>query len=182
MTRIEWGPDLETGIRPIDTDHHMLVDILNTLHQEIARGEGERQVGATLKALAQYTDEHFAREEHFMRQAGYPDLGEHMIKHQRLQEGLEQARQSWEAHPEKVAPERLLTFLREWLTRHIQQSDMDYVPYVTGEKKGLSPQQMAALRTVEMQIPANRLDLAERLARALRHDDPRLDQIDALLK
>ena len=183
MPYITWSPELATGIRSIDSDHRNLVDILNALHAAVQEGRGHRQIGSSLAALRHYVEEHFTREEHFMEQAGYPRFEEHVHAHRKLTETVQALCRKYETEPHAVPPEKVLALLKDWLLNHIQKTDMDYVPYLRGEKEGTHPPHQAPeMRQVTLHLPADKADLAYVLARLLTEGGEAAERIEALLK
>ena len=77
MTFLEWSDDYLVGIGAIDHDHKILPILVNWLHNEIKGARGEDAVGEALDGLIAYVDTHFAREEQYMDQRGYPELVQH---------------------------------------------------------------------------------------------------------
>ena len=137
MAFLEWSDDYMVGIGAIDHDHKVLFILINRLHDEIKGSRGEDAVGEALDGLIQYVDTHFAREEQFMDECGYPDLVKHAKKHRKLASTVHSLKTLFDDDPEQLSSGRILGFLKNWLVNHILKSDMDYVPYMTGEKKGL---------------------------------------------
>ena len=137
MAFLEWSDDYMVGIGAIDHDHKVLFILINRLHDEIKGSRGEDAVGEALDGLIQYVDTHFAREEQFMDECGYPDLVKHAKKHRKLASTVHSLKTLFDDDPEQLSSGRILGFLKNWLVNHILKSDMDYVPYMTGEQKGL---------------------------------------------
>lgn len=125
---IEWGEELEMGIHEIDEQHHMLVDILNEFYEAIHEHKGTETCERILERLADYTRIHFAVEESMMRLLDYPDYQEHKRLHDELIETLKDLTVKFASGKKSVNFE-LIHFLRMWLTKHIQESDMDYTAY-----------------------------------------------------
>jgi len=136
MAFMPWSDDYLVGIAAIDQDHKTLFLLVNRLHQRIEKGEDEYAIAEALAGLVDYIDTHFAREERYMEECGYPDLVRHARKHRDLARTVHSLKTMFDDDPPALASDEILEFLRDWLTNHILKSDMDYVPYVTGRKKG----------------------------------------------
>ena len=137
MVFLEWSDDYLVGIGAIDHDHKVLFILVNRLHAEIKGNRGEDAVGEALDGLIAYVDTHFAREEQFMDECGYPDLVQHAKKHREFASAVHSLKTLFDDDPEQLSSRQILEFLKDWLVDHILKNDMDYVPYMTGEKKGL---------------------------------------------
>ncbi len=133
---VAWSDDYKVGIAAIDNDHKTLFTLVNRLHDRIKAGDGEEAVGDALDGLIDYIDTHFAREERYMEECGYPDVVHHAQKHRDLARTVRSLKTLFEDDPREVENDAILRFLKNWLTNHILKSDMAYVPYVTGDKKG----------------------------------------------
>ena len=130
---ITWSDELSVGIQEIDEQHKILVDLLNNLYRAIHEHHGNEATITTLNDLIEYTRIHFAVEESLMRVLDYPDYEEHKRHHEQLISQIH-------GLSEKVASGKhvgfeLLHFLKNWLTRHILEEDMEYVPHML--KKGI---------------------------------------------
>lgn len=136
MVFMPWSDDYLVGIAAIDQDHKTLFTLVNRLHQRVEKGEDEDAIGEALDGLIDYIDTHFAREERYMEECGYPDLVGHTRKHRSLARTVHSLKIMFDDDPPALSSDEILSFLRDWLTNHILKSDMDYVPYVTGRKKG----------------------------------------------
>ena len=129
MTRtqfVAWTKKMSVGVTVLDEDHQKLVSLLNELHEGIASGHGTETLGKILNALVEYTKVHFAREEEFFAQTGYPDAAAHHQKHEDLTSKVLEI----QAHYNKGHFDALsldaLEFLKEWIYGHIQGSDKSY--------------------------------------------------------
>jgi hemerythrin len=126
-TPIAWTPDMSVGVPELDADHQRLVGLINRLG-ESADHEDPAIIEGVLDDLLTYTTDHFAREEDYMRQVGFPELVEHMVAHDALTRQVEQLRIKFFLGDVAHIGKETLLFLQNWLTRHILQEDMRYNP------------------------------------------------------
>ena len=125
---IDWSDQLSVGIQEIDEQHKVLVDLLNKLHAAIINHQGHAVALSILDQLFQYTHVHFTVEESLMRILGYADYENHKAHHELLIKQVRQLRTKLEIEGHSISFE-LLHFLKKWLTKHIMEEDMEYVPH-----------------------------------------------------
>jgi len=82
-----------------------------------------------LESLVQYTAVHFAHEEYLMRQQQYPNLAMHKAEHDALTRQVLQFKTDFEQGRTAITFS-VLAFFRNWLEKHILQSDHQYAPYL----------------------------------------------------
>ena len=127
---IEWSDDdLSVGIEEIDAQHKILVGLVNRMHQAIHERHGSDVVKGILAELADYTRIHFAVEESLMRIFGYPGYEEHKEMHEELLQNVHELQEKVESGKTAIGFE-LMHFLRNWLTKHIMDEDMQYSGYL----------------------------------------------------
>ena len=83
-----WSADFEIGISAIDTDHQMLFNTIKQLGEHISEAQNPERISATINSLLLYVDEHFEREERFLRRAGYPGFAAHKMEHDRFRDSI----------------------------------------------------------------------------------------------
>ena len=127
MPIIHWTPDFSVGVSSIDTDHKVLISLINQLDDAIRAGEPRETISRVLDALLDYTDYHFAREEAMMRACGYPEIEAHMRTHATLRAQVHDIRDRYRRNPESMHSREVLAFLKNWLTAHIVGRDRLYV-------------------------------------------------------
>ncbi|MDV7339823.1 bacteriohemerythrin [Terasakiella sp. A23] len=132
----EWSPEFEIGIGAIDQDHQTLFNSIRQLGEHIHQDRGEGRIKATINALLLYVDEHFEREERFMIRAGYPDFEVHKQEHDAFRDSIMSLRDFHETCPGDIDAQKIVTFLENWLLNHILKIDVQYQPYLNGEKQG----------------------------------------------
>ncbi len=137
MTFFQWDDSLSVGVPLVDSDHQVLISLINQLHDSLDDDESAVVVGSVLNALADYTEYHFTREERAMEAVGYPKLAEHRERHHSLENQVHAIRQRY-AKGEAVVGTELLHFLKDWLLTHIQQEDTQYRPYVEGKPEAIA--------------------------------------------
>ncbi|MBP2227653.1 hemerythrin-like metal-binding protein [Azospirillum agricola] len=125
---IEWTAEMETGIPAIDSDHRVLLALVNQIAYEDNKGD-RTAVEFVLDELLGYTALHFAREEALLERCGYPDLDHHRRIHAALLDEVRGLQRRMVAFTPGLG-EELHRFLGHWLTSHIQGEDMTYLPYV----------------------------------------------------
>ncbi len=122
---VEWSDALSVGIEEIDEQHKVLVDLVNRMHDAIHNRHGSDVVKGILAELADYTRIHFAVEESLMRILNYPGYEEHKEIHEELLQHVVELRDKVESGKTAIGFE-LMHFLRNWLTKHIMEEDMNY--------------------------------------------------------
>jgi len=129
MALITWTDRLSVGVPAIDSQHGVLVETLNELHDAMVRGQAKSLNESLLHSLLAYTRDHFSSEEAMMAAANYPGLVEHRVRHCDVTKKIERYVVRFE-HDEVGQSLHLVNFLRDWLTNHIQNEDRDYCPCI----------------------------------------------------
>ncbi|MDR3629970.1 MAG: bacteriohemerythrin [Desulfocapsaceae bacterium] len=130
---ITWDSSIQFGIETIDEQHHRLVDLINKLHHAMRNRAGKTVLGSILQELAQYTIEHFQKEEHIMLKAGYAHLDEHKRIHAKLVQQVLDFKKQFESGSATVSMD-LMNFLSDWLVNHIKGIDRKYVSLLKEHK------------------------------------------------
>lgn len=122
----EWTPDLATGNTVLDEQHKAIFEWLAELQS--AASEQRTLFGAyAITRLKNFTKTHFAAEEALMKEAGYPRLAEHIAEHEAFRARL--AEIHLRSIGNDISPETV-RYLTDWLTHHIVETDMAYVPSI----------------------------------------------------
>lgn len=134
MTVIKWHESYNTGVAQFDTEHHKIVELIDSMFAAIRDKSGKEITEKACNDVVAYTGYHFANEEQAMQAVGYPDLVEHIAEHNRLKaEALRFQAMINTNFPEGTS--EFYRFLRDWLVKHIQDCDKKYGPYLQdGEK------------------------------------------------
>lgn len=134
MPLIQWTPDFSVGVESIDTDHKVLISLLNQLDEAISRADPRSTVQQVLDALYDYTVYHFSREEALMRACGYPDFDAHARVHSTLRAQVADIRERYARNPDSIHAREVLSFLKNWLTAHIVGRDHLYAPFMASRR------------------------------------------------
>lgn len=126
MKEIKWNERFNIGVESIDNAHRKLFSIVGKL---IALNEDEtKQQHACregIKYFKNYTAQHFADEEAYMRSIGYPDLAVHKSLHDSLRDktipALEAEMEAQDYSTESVG--HFLGICVGWLNGHIMVED-----------------------------------------------------------
>jgi hemerythrin-like metal-binding protein len=113
------------GVKAVDDEHSALIELLNSLHAAVMKGQELSHTIPLLCELADATRTHFAWEEKIMAAAGYPGQALHRLKHKYLLEQVE-ALVARCGRGGFVLNEYPLNFLRDWLNTHIQNEDHNF--------------------------------------------------------
>lgn len=126
MAAIVWTPQLDIGIPFVDTDHKVLVKLLNQVDEGIAAFEESATLGSVLGTLSDYTIYHFDREEAMLDACGYRGIGQHQDEHALLSGQVAEIGRRFRADPASVNGNEVRDFLRRWLIEHILTHDFSY--------------------------------------------------------
>lgn len=136
MVLAGWDESYSVGNALLDSDHHILLNLLNQLDDAIDTGQSRDVVGSVINVLTEYVEHHFQREEAMLTEAGYPDCEHHFVEHRTLEGRFREIRSRWASGDRQVLGEEVMEFLKNWLTSHILVSDKAYRPWVEGSAEG----------------------------------------------
>ncbi len=122
MALIAWSPMLSTGVQEIDDQHKKLIDLVNKLNDAMRSGQGKEALGTVLADLVKYTVYHFGTEERLMGQHKYADAASHLAEHKKLVQDVSAFKAKFDSGNAMISTE-IMTFLRDWLSKHIMQTD-----------------------------------------------------------
>ena len=125
MALFEWTPEYSVSVLRFDSEHKILIDLINELNDAMSAGRGRAMIARILQDLTMYVRRHFAAEEEAMRRAGYEGLQAHIAEHRALAEQVAKYYEAWAANASTSAVD-LLFFLRDWLQKHILEADHKY--------------------------------------------------------
>lgn len=133
MTYFEWTSAIELGHTEIDKQHKQLLHlgkavVVNTM---MNFAEHKPPDPAQLRALIDYTQEHFLFEEGLMRSTGYRRANEHAESHASLLVELKAFcfKVQGELYTDPVG---LVRPLWKWFASHIDAEDRDLVVWLNG--------------------------------------------------
>lgn len=121
---IEWGPSLDLGLIEINCQHETLVNLINELYYLLNNNYDLASVKRVVQGLIDYTANHFKYEETLFEQFEYKGQQQHAKIHSNLVGKVLDFQRRVEAN-EDISDE-LMSFLKSWLTQHIQKEDKAY--------------------------------------------------------
>ena len=133
MPLMTWNDKMSVGIVVIDEDHKKLVSLLNELYEGITAGHGKETLGKVLDGLVSYTKMHFAREEHYFVKTGYPGAAAHKKEHDELTRQVLDVQARYKSGQISTLSLEVMSFLKNWLTNHIQGTDRKYGPHLNAK-------------------------------------------------
>ncbi|MFN3659993.1 MAG: bacteriohemerythrin [Brevinematales bacterium] len=128
MAFISWDESMSVGVAEFDGHHQKLVDLVNKLFDSMKAGKAKEVLGDILKELMEYTRYHFDAEERLMREYNYPAFVTHRLEHERLMQDVSTFYQKFQNGDVFLSLD-IMNFLKEWLAKHILESDMAYKPF-----------------------------------------------------
>ncbi len=134
MSLMAWNDAFATNVGDVDTHHKKLIDFINEIYQGIMLEKDKGVVDKALGELVDFTVMHFAYEESLFDKYGYEDSAAHKEKHKTLLAQVGDYVTKYQAGNTDVSHE-LLSFLKNWLTKHIMGVDQKYVSFLN-EKMG----------------------------------------------
>ena len=129
VSLVQWSDSMSVGNLHIDEQHQILIDTINQLAS--AESQNDRPVIAMIiDELVSYAAFHFHFEERLIEAAGYPGLEQHRRIHQGFVRWVSNLREEFTYHRRQQLGERILGFLRDWLSEHILGDDRAYRPFI----------------------------------------------------
>jgi hemerythrin-like metal-binding protein len=118
---IVWSDLHEVGIGATDAQHRKLAAMIGKVGAEFAAGQEVTTLRASLEELLAFAQVHFAAEEALMDRFAIADRATHKQAHQRMLQDL----QSLLNGPGESSMMLTMSFLHEWLLRHVDSADRE---------------------------------------------------------
>ncbi|MFN4216553.1 MAG: bacteriohemerythrin [Brevinematales bacterium] len=128
MAFISWNESMSVGVAEFDAHHQKLVSLVNKLFDAMKAGKAREVVGDILKELMEYTRYHFDAEERLMKEYRYPAFVTHRLEHEKLMQDVSTFYQKFQGGDVFLSLD-IMNFLKDWLAKHILESDMAYKPF-----------------------------------------------------
>ena len=135
MTMMECTENMSVGVAQFDDEHRKLIGLINKLFEAVQAGGGRQVLGSILDDLIEYTKTHFSHEEYQLRTLGFPGYVDHKKEHDALAKQVFEIQRKYHEGATSTLSVELLSFLKRWLTQHIQGIDSQYVNFV--KERGL---------------------------------------------
>ena len=128
---ITWDSSYEIGHELIDQQHQTLVNMINELNTAYSGDStSDREaLGKILSKLVNYTVFHFGVEEDLFKNTAYPHVKEHIKLHESMVDKISTFQEEFNKGDADIS-NALLSFLVEWLTKHIHGTDQGYGKYI----------------------------------------------------
>ncbi len=134
---ITWSDALSVNDPEIDNQHQQLIGMINDLHEAMREGKTQSIMGNLFNRLIEYTAKHFSYEEKRMKDCGYPNLVEHKARHADLVKQVIALQGKFNSGSQHINM-KVMNFLKEWITNHIQKGDKKYAPYLQDNSTSVS--------------------------------------------
>jgi hemerythrin len=125
MAPIQWTPALSVGVPEIDAQHQ---ELFRRAERFIAalRGGDRTEVARLVRYLTDYVALHFAAEERYMRDIGFPGLDGHQAAHEAFREDFEElAADFGKKGPTALVALTMHNWLSDWLRMHVGGLDVE---------------------------------------------------------
>jgi hemerythrin len=122
MTLIEWKDEFSVGVASVDLEHRDLITLINDLHDLTGEDAGTYAILTMLGEIFAQISAHFALEERWMREARYPQYGEHKDDHESLLDELRDIMDRVEDDG-GYDSDALSKELGDWFTNHFRTHD-----------------------------------------------------------
>ena len=133
---ITWEPQMALGVEELDQDHKNLISCLNDISTEVKKNPvDDMAVEAVIRRLLRYVNEHFAREEQWQHEIGYPEVIRHAGIHAAAARQVEELALDYFTYPDRETAFRVHGFLGAWLINHILKEDLKIRAWKEGRLK-----------------------------------------------
>lgn len=133
MPVLQWNDRYLIGIAQIDTHHQHLFFLVNRTYDDFINKVPRENLSILFDELIDYATYHFSMEEHWMRESSYPSLSLHQREHALFAQRVTEMQTSFHSGDQHLTLEAL-SFLHNWLTTHILQSDGEYGRFIAAAR------------------------------------------------
>ena len=126
MAYFQWEDKYDLGVDKMNDEHQVLIDLMNKLYEENDKKSDKFVINQCINKLADWTKVHFAHEEAYMEEIGFPGIKQHKLIHQNLLSELDKYATEYHKGTENQISPKFFSFLKLWLQAHIIGIDMKY--------------------------------------------------------
>ncbi len=136
MAPIQWSPALAVGVPELDAQHQELFRRAERFIAALRAGD-RSEVARVVRYLSDYVVLHFAAEERYMLEIGFPGFEGHRAAHESFREDFDAlvadlARKG----PTPLVALTLHNWLSDWLRRHVGGLDVEIGQYAAAKARG----------------------------------------------
>ncbi len=124
MALMTWNKELSVEVESIDQRYSVLVATLNELYVATMKGQSRDLSGQLLRRLVASTRAFCSAEESILAKAKYSKLELHQAEHVELTRKVERYVTRFEQGDNPLSL-HLFNFLRDWLTKHVQEEQLE---------------------------------------------------------
>ena len=135
MKKIEWIEEYSVGVAELDAQHIKIIEVINELNANQGLSSRSEKLHNLLGRIIVYAQQHLDYEEQLLKENNYPDLENHLEKHQDYKQKISDFAVEILEYREDLSP-KLLDYLNHWWINHILKEDMQYKPFF--ESRGIS--------------------------------------------
>lgn len=128
MPYLAWSDELDTKIPELDSQHRVMIDHVNAVHDAAASGEAGTLQSA-MQHLIDCVRQHFVFEEKVLEAIDFAGTREHQGVHENILKQLHEY-QDRMASASPAEAEELADTLGPWVVEHIRHDDLDFGPTV----------------------------------------------------
>lgn len=127
---ITWSSTYSVGVKLIDDQHKVLVNLVNDLYKHSVGNEEEEKAyfRSVIHQAVDYVKMHFGTEEKIMVRVNFPGYKEHKKAHETFITTVLQKSRDFEAD-KRLTLSEFAKFLKDWILSHIAFMDKQYVAY-----------------------------------------------------
>lgn len=128
MGSIYWEEHFSVDNEELDSQHQEMIRLYNQLHKCLLDENINKLYDTkmnTLQSLRHYVIHHFAAEEQYMQEIGYPNLTSHQTQHRQFSKKIDQLYTTF-TDGQIVLSTSLMKIIRNWIREHITTEDAKY--------------------------------------------------------
>ncbi len=132
-----WKDSYNIGVEKLDQQHRHFLELLNACYLKVVNRDQKIIDPETVAELRKYATEHFRFEEELIRYKAYPDMLVQKEQHILFEKMILELEDAY-AHGTGRTTESVLSFLRDWLLRHILTEDKKIASAISVAKDDIS--------------------------------------------
>jgi methyl-accepting chemotaxis protein len=127
-----WDQSFDVVDETMNEQHQVLFRLINDLNGAIETNN-KREIFAIVEELVRYTEYHFTEEERLLKKIKSPDLASQQTTHRQFVAKIKDVKNQLMRNSQLNVNE-IVTFLIDWLKKHIQGMDVQYGKFIKSRK------------------------------------------------